>query len=203
MDDLYIWHNISNAPLYNKTIRNIEETMRMCSRSHFLRETEKEYIFLHLGGCGIRVGDELWKNILLNDKDKNMGVMFNRHFDNTIKARGIFVDNDFSSFENLDKNIYDKNNFVCEKDGGEKIEIFWVFLIFLGKIKEKVEEVVRKLLEETHFTNGFFMSNALGGFTSSEILKDILSDLRLTRKDTLCFSIIPNNYYSNILQGLR
>jgi hypothetical protein len=153
MSDPIIWNCLVKFNHYTQHNRNVEESKRFCFKKYNFSINEREHIFIHVGGAGIRLGDRIWKDIQINDAGGELGSMFYRNFDQTFKARGIFVDTDKSSFESLTSPMYDRNLFVSGS-----VEV---------SMRETVENVLRKLMEESFSTKGIFITHSLGGVTGS------------------------------------
>lgn len=82
-------------------------------------------------------------------------------------------------------------------------------------LRERVEDCVRKILEEISCSGGFFLSHSLGGYLGSSECKiirhltigltgQILEDLRLcSTSPRLCFSVLPSQNTRHVLPGIK
>ena len=175
---------------------NSEKNQSPCL-PHFSQSMAGEVITINIGRCGVQMGHRIWKQYcaeadILRDgsraslsDDHTFKTFFSETKDGKYRSRNLMVDTDRNVIQNVKKcafsAIYDDN---CLLFGNESANNnFAKAYNRLGReMMDKINDRLRKLVENCNTLQGFIINHSVGGGTGSGLGSLILERVAVAYK---------------------
>jgi len=176
----------------------------------------KELVTIHIGNCGISLGESFWGHQCIENgigldgvfygdglhKGEYLSTYFDEMKDGRFQPRSVFVDTDCSSIDELNS-FYMKDLFRNVKRNGPKepCATFARGYYTIGKdkaLEENIEEQLRICLEKHDNLDGALFFSSLSGGAGSGLLTSMTNKWQdKTKKSALGIHIIPSERMGN------